>query len=42
MEDIDLKTGKLTKEHLENCSGCALCEPEEVEDDDFYPERVFY
>ena len=23
---IDPKTGKLTVEHIENCSGCALCE----------------
>ena len=23
---VDNKTGKLTKEHLENCAGCSLCE----------------
>lgn len=25
--EIDPKTGKLTQEHMENCTGCALCEP---------------
>jgi hypothetical protein len=24
--DIDPKTGKLTAEHMEECTGCALCE----------------
>ena len=24
--DIDRKTGKISKEHMENCCGCALCE----------------
>lgn len=27
--DICPKTGKLTPEHMENCSGCPLCEYEE-------------
>jgi hypothetical protein len=26
IEDIDNKTGKLSREHLDNCSGCSLCE----------------
>ena len=25
--DIDPKTGKLTPDHMEDCNGCALCEP---------------
>jgi hypothetical protein len=24
--DIDSKTGKLSRYHIENCSGCALCD----------------
>ena len=24
--DIDEKTGRISKEHSDNCSGCALCE----------------
>lgn len=24
--DIDLETGKITPEHMEECTGCALCE----------------
>lgn len=24
--DIDPDTGKLTEDHIEECSGCALCE----------------
>ena len=24
--EVDPKTGKLTREHMEECTGCALCE----------------
>lgn len=27
--DIDPKTGKLTTEHMEECTGCALCESDD-------------
>lgn len=27
--EIDPKTGKLTTEHMEECTGCALCESDD-------------
>lgn len=24
-KNVDSKTGKLTREHLDNCAGCSLC-----------------
>ena len=26
IDDIDPETGKLTQEHMEECTGCPLCE----------------
>lgn len=30
--DIDEKTGKVSREHLDNCSGCDLCEGQDKEE----------
>lgn len=27
-EDIDPITGKLSQKHIDNCSGCSLCDPD--------------
>jgi len=29
IDDVDPKTGKLTPEHIEECTGCPLCEGDE-------------